>query len=77
MASHPPQICAGVIGGGKDSCQGDSGGPLWALDEAKQTRMLVGVVSSGKGCARPRYPGIYTNVSEYYFWILETMAKRI
>ncbi len=60
------QLCAGVIVGGKDSCQGDSGGPLnWG------TR-LVGVVSTGIGCARANYPGIYTRVSANSSWITKT-----
>ncbi len=69
------QICAGLDAGGKDSCQGDSGGPLWWDDETHQRRMLIGIVSHGRGCARPGYPGVYTNVAEYFNWILETMAK--
>ncbi|KAF2880270.1 hypothetical protein ILUMI_25893 [Ignelater luminosus] len=52
-------ICAGVPAGGKDSCQGDSGGPM-KIDGAN---MQAGVVSWGYGCARPGYPGVYSNVA--------------
>ena len=69
------QVCAGVIDhGGKDSCQGDSGGPLWWSDDDNSKTYLVGVVSNGRGCARPNYPGVYSRVSHYFTWILETMA---
>ncbi|CEJ93282.1 hypothetical protein VHEMI08881 [[Torrubiella] hemipterigena] len=54
----PAMICAGYAEGGKDSCTGDSGGPLVV------NNTLVGVVAFGQGCARPNYPGVYTDVSE-------------
>ena len=57
------EICAGVAKGGKDSCQGDSGGPL--VVDGK----LVGIVSWGKGCGTPHYPGVYTDVAYYRKWI--------
>jgi trypsin len=67
------QLCAGVDGGGRDACQGDSGGPLWAV--RRKDPVLVGVVSSGNGCARPGFPGIYARVSHYFDFILDTMAS--
>ena len=62
-------ICAGIAKGGKDSCQGDSGGPLtWTTRKYKNT-YLVGVVSWGRGCARPGEPGVYAKVAHYRSWI--------
>ncbi len=61
-------LCAGLTQGGKDSCQGDSGGPL-IVPVGDGSWLLAGIVSSGNGCARPGYPGIYTRVSRYQAWI--------
>lgn len=47
------------------SLQGDSGGPLVLLD----SKVLVGIVSWGEGCARKEYPGVYANVQDFLGWI--------
>merc|ERR1711874_229718 len=66
-------ICAGLPEGGKDSCQGDSGGPFITGEAGSEE--LVGIVSWGIGCARKGYPGVYTEVSYFVDWIMETMAS--
>ena len=50
-------ICAGYLDGTGDACQGDSGGPLVLNGR------LLGLVSWGKGCAEPRYPGVYAEIA--------------
>jgi secreted trypsin-like serine protease len=58
-------LCAGGVGG-KDACQGDSGGPI-VCDGGNGT--VSGIVSWGNGCARPGYPGVYTQTSAFTDWI--------
>ncbi|XP_070704723.1 trypsin-like isoform X1 [Pempheris klunzingeri] len=60
-------ICAGLDEGGKDSCQGDSGGPMVSKNSSRWVQ--AGVVSFGRGCAEPNFPGVYARVSEYQSWI--------
>ncbi|XP_054283193.1 trypsin-1-like [Macrosteles quadrilineatus] len=67
------QMCAGVENGGKDACQADSGGPLMVGEGSDL--MVVGVVSAGIGCARPKLPGLYTRVTHYLDWIGQTIRS--
>ena len=62
------KICAAASG--KDSCQGDSGGPLF------KDEVIYGIVSFGAGCARPVYPGVYTNV-QYHQPYISSVTKII
>lgn len=57
-------ICAGRFEtGGVGSCDHDTGGPLVV------NGVLVGVTSWSYGCARPKYPSVFTKVSMYRRWI--------
>ncbi|MFF0436565.1 S1 family peptidase [Streptomyces sp. NPDC004327] len=58
------EICAGFNQGGVDTCQGDSGGPMFRKDN-NGAWIQVGIVSWGEGCARPGYPGVYSEVSTF------------
>jgi trypsin len=61
--------------GRKDSCDGDSGGPLLLTPSEDVTEdSLVGIVSWGYGCGDSRYPGVYTRISCFYDWIVDTMC---
>lgn len=62
-------LCAGYERGARDACTGDSGGPLVTRNGSQW--ILVGIVSTGVGCAKPRQPGIYTAVAPYLSWINE------
>jgi hypothetical protein len=50
--------------------QGDSGGPL-IVDKVGQ----VGITSFGRGCADPKYPGVYTRIAHHLSWIADTRAN--
>ncbi|MEU5978984.1 serine protease [Streptomyces sp. NPDC047315] len=68
------EICAGLPQGGVDTCQGDSGGPMFRRDNANAW-IQVGIVSWGQGCARPNYPGVYTEVSNFAAQIKSAAAS--
>ncbi|KAI5742175.1 hypothetical protein M8J77_004050 [Diaphorina citri] len=65
------QMCAGHEQGGKDACWADSGGPLMLL--GAESTQVIGLVSTGIGCARPRLPGLYTRLTRYIRWISDTL----
>ena len=66
-------ICATAFRAGEDSCNGDSGGPMTRAAGPK-ARVLVGLVSWGRGCAQKGKPGIYTAVAGYRDWIVKAKA---
>jgi len=68
------EICAGYAAGGTDTCQGDSGGPMFRRDAANAW-IQVGIVSWGNGCARPNYPGVYSQVSTFASAIASAAAS--
>jgi len=57
-------FCAGLTAGGKDSCQGDSGGPI-----VSSSKVLIGTVSWGEGCAAANSPGVYARVASLLTYI--------
>jgi len=59
-------LCAGnLAAGGVDTCFGDSGGPMFKRHPVTQQWVQVGITSFGRGCARPGFPGVYTEVRTY------------
>jgi hypothetical protein len=66
------RLYAGSLAGGKDTCQGDSGGPLFTHENG--ALKLVGITSSGRGCAQQGQAASYTRVSYFVSWIQQAMA---
>ena len=52
--------------------KGDSGGPIIQRDQTGRAT-VVGVVSYGLGCGERGNPGVYTRVSYFIDWILQTI----
>ncbi|XP_043569706.1 hepatocyte growth factor isoform X1 [Chiloscyllium plagiosum] len=61
------EICAGDEKGTVGTCERDYGGPL-VCEEHNQS-LLQGVIIPGRGCAKPKRPGIFVRVSYYVTWI--------
>jgi secreted trypsin-like serine protease len=56
-----------------DACQGDSGGPLLIEEPAAPSGyQQLGIISSGKGCAR--HPGIYTDIPAHQDWLMQIIT---
>lgn len=71
-------VCAGVIGGGKDTCGGDSGGPLMCQRCSTCQWMLFGLTSFGSAeCGKAKTPGVYTKLEPYADWINESVGRNI
>lgn len=70
-AIGPDMLCA--YEEGEDTCQGDSGGPLFLKGDSVAEDSLVGLVSWGYSCGGDT-PGVYTRISYFYDWIVETMC---
>ncbi|XP_046679698.1 CLIP domain-containing serine protease 14D-like [Homalodisca vitripennis] len=71
------QLCAGGIQG-EGTCDGDSGGPLMMSDGLNPTTYyVVGITSYGMkkkdGSCVSGVPDVFTRVSEYIPWILDTI----
>jgi len=67
-------MCAGYMEGGKDSCQGDSGGPL--VCKKGDRWWQYGITSWGEGCAKPNFPGIYSDVVKFLPWITKNTGSQ-
>lgn len=70
------QLCVGGIIG-EDSCAGDSGGPLMKVVQfdGPPRYFMFGVVSYGPvQCGKTANPGVYTNISQFYPWILDHLS---
>ncbi|GFS01986.1 serine protease [Elysia marginata] len=68
-------VCAGVAEGGKDACSGDAGSPLLCHCGANGDVKVSASVTTGFGCARAGYSGVYANVGHYSTWIKSTIAN--
>ncbi|KAF2894263.1 hypothetical protein ILUMI_11912 [Ignelater luminosus] len=60
-------VCAGTYTGEKDACFYDSGGPL------VQNKTLIGIISWGRKCASPSWPGVYVKIAYFSNWISHTL----
>ncbi|CAB3244424.1 unnamed protein product [Arctia plantaginis] len=63
------QLCAGGEEG-KDACSGFGGAPLLLVRDGRHVQL--GIVSFGaENCGSEGIPSVYTNVANYYRWIVD------
>ncbi|XP_043679848.1 transmembrane protease serine 9-like [Vespula pensylvanica] len=67
-------FCAGYLDGKRDACFGDSGGPLHVKGSYGHLE-VIGIISWGRGCARPNFPGIYTKLNNYMGWLKDHLGN--
>lgn len=68
LVQEDSMMCAGRLDmTGPDGCYGDSGGPLIYKG------LVVGLVSFGYSCGHRYFPGVYTKVSHYTNWVVDTV----
>jgi len=65
---HTSFICAGGQAG-KGLCKGDEGGALICQDTPTSRFTVVGMSSWGNTCGEAGFPGVFTNMANYYDWI--------
>ncbi|EFX81487.1 hypothetical protein DAPPUDRAFT_224273 [Daphnia pulex] len=72
-------ICAGSTTGTISPCQYDEGSPLTQITNSTgiSEEIIVGIMSKNKGCADPSLPTIYTRLSTYNSWILQTAGPQL
>ncbi|XP_072509192.1 serine protease 38-like isoform X2 [Notamacropus eugenii] len=68
-------ICASDLSKGKSPCEGDSGGPL--VCKFNDTWVQIGVVTWGRSCTTPLYPGVFARVPYFSMWISSSIKSVI
>lgn len=67
-------FCASLPG--RDSCQADSGGPAFFRCDFLEEDLLIGLISWGRRCAEPNFPGVYAKISSALDFISDAVESR-